>query len=140
MQMFKPQELANAIWAFASLDYQQPELVGAVAARCLELGEAFKEQELSNVLWAFGECGVDHETCQLETSNQQDGACEVGSGGVQEVCTVLWGFGEWQAQPSSPHNQHMRVCMLHACIHERVAVAGAYAAACDGVQCAAWFG
>jgi hypothetical protein len=52
--LFKPQELANVVWAFASQDFYHKELMDAVAARALTMVDQFKEQELSNVLWAFG--------------------------------------------------------------------------------------
>ena len=50
---FKPQELANLIWAFGSLEHRNPAMVSAVAARVMVIIKLFKEQELSNLIWAF---------------------------------------------------------------------------------------
>lgn len=53
---FKPQELANLMWAFASLEHYDRDMVRAVAARALRMAPLFKEQELSNIIWALGRC------------------------------------------------------------------------------------
>ena len=50
---FKPQELANVVWAFASMEHHDPELMNVVGRRALVMVDQFKEQELSNVVWAF---------------------------------------------------------------------------------------
>lgn len=50
---FKPQELANVVWAFASMEHYDPQLMDVVGQRALMLVDQFKEQELSNVVWAF---------------------------------------------------------------------------------------
>ena len=51
---FKPQELANVLWAFASLEYLAPRMVLLATDRAARMAPHFKEQELSNVIWAMG--------------------------------------------------------------------------------------
>lgn len=53
VEEFKPQELANVVWAFASMEHYSPELMTVVGERALLMRDQFKEQELSNVVWAF---------------------------------------------------------------------------------------
>lgn len=60
---FKPQEVANLLWAAASLDVLRNgeaaalgagEALAAAAQHAASLAGCLKEQELSNVLWALG--------------------------------------------------------------------------------------
>lgn len=50
---FKPQEIANIMWAFSKASVPSPELFGAVAASAPAKLRDFKPQELSNTAWAF---------------------------------------------------------------------------------------
>ena len=50
----KPQEVANAAWAFATVNYGDEKLFAAlaIAAELLLLND-FKPQEVANMAWAF---------------------------------------------------------------------------------------
>lgn len=50
---FKPQELANTVWAFATLNIQNASLVEAIAKEALHKIHHFNPQELVNTAWAF---------------------------------------------------------------------------------------
>ena len=53
---FKPQELSNVLWAFASLEFHDPIMVDSATNLAAHMAPHFKEQELSNVIWAMGRC------------------------------------------------------------------------------------
>lgn len=44
LDSFKPQELANVMWAFASMEHDDPALAAAVAQRVMSMAGAFNEQ------------------------------------------------------------------------------------------------
>ena len=51
---FKPEELMNTVWAFATLGAAAPEFFDALAAEVVSRQlAAFKPQELSNLAWAY---------------------------------------------------------------------------------------
>jgi hypothetical protein len=56
LEEFKPQELANLLWAFASLEYLDVNMMEAATHRASMFAAcgAFKEQELANTIWAMG--------------------------------------------------------------------------------------
>lgn len=49
-----PSPRPQVVWAFASLDYRDDVMLGAVAAQAQRIAPLFKEQELSNMVWAYG--------------------------------------------------------------------------------------
>ena len=56
---FKPQELANTAWAFATAGRAAPTLLDAIATEAVRRGlRDFNEQELANTAWAFA--AADH--------------------------------------------------------------------------------
>ena len=57
---FKPQELANVLWAFASLEFREPVMIEAATNLAARMAPYFKEQELSNIIWAMGRCEARH--------------------------------------------------------------------------------
>ena len=60
-RMFQPRQLANLIWALATLGARDDEaaVVTAIAEACLDADvRAFKEQEMSNVVWALATLGA----------------------------------------------------------------------------------
>ena len=58
IQYFDPQNLANTVWAFATLGVRQEELLGAIAGRALVRLEEFNPQELTNTAWAVARMGA----------------------------------------------------------------------------------
>ena len=53
MKGFKPQELANTAWAYATMDHKDEQLFAALAEAAQHRMRGFKPQELANVAWAF---------------------------------------------------------------------------------------
>merc|ERR1712166_230409 len=61
VRRFKPQNLSNTAWAYATANHEAPALFDAVAKAAVpRLGE-FKPQELSNTAWAYAVFGVPAE-------------------------------------------------------------------------------
>ena len=53
-EAFNPQEVANTLWALATMgEKPERELVGALLRRARDTAEAFKPQNVANTLWAF---------------------------------------------------------------------------------------
>ena len=66
VQDCNPQNMANILWAFATLDVQPGTgLLEAGAHRMLELLPTTKPQALSNTMWAFATLGYNPGTRTL---------------------------------------------------------------------------
>ena len=53
-----PQNLANILWAFATMDITPPDtLMGGAIERFVELLPAYNPQGIANSLWAFATLG-----------------------------------------------------------------------------------
>ena len=59
MRDFKPQELANTAWAFATAGRDAPALFDAMAAEATRRVRNFKTLGLANTAWAFATAGRD---------------------------------------------------------------------------------
>ena len=89
---FKPQEVANMVWAFAKARVQAKVLYNAVAKIAVQEGLAgFTPQNLSNTAWAFATSGVRAEQLFVAVA-------EVAMrGGLinfkpQELSNMVWAF------------------------------------------------
>jgi len=62
LDKFKPQELANIVWAFEKVKVQHPDLFEEMADHIVSLDHLndFKPQELSNLLIAYAKAEVSH--------------------------------------------------------------------------------
>eukprot|EP00965_Chrysotila_dentata_P189381 6173288-Pleurochrysis_carterae.AAC.2 len=54
---FKPQELANTVWAFAKAEHKSAELFDAMARECVNRVDDLNPQDIANVAWAFATAG-----------------------------------------------------------------------------------
>jgi hypothetical protein len=62
LSSFKPQELSNIIWAYATAGESHPQLCrkfGDNIVAMKDLGQ-FKPQAFSNIVWAFATSGESH--------------------------------------------------------------------------------
>jgi hypothetical protein len=90
LHLFKTQEMANLVWAFAKAELESPRLFRAVAQEATARLADFKPQELANTAWAFARAGaVDaeffdaiagHAIAQLELFK------------AQELVNLAWAF------------------------------------------------
>ncbi|GIL90972.1 hypothetical protein Vretimale_17077 [Volvox reticuliferus] len=87
--IFKPADCANAVVAFAYLDYLHTELLRQVVAVVLESIDDFQPGEVCQVLWGFAKMGCHpgasllHEAVSVVHRN-------VRQYGTQELVLVLW--------------------------------------------------
>ena len=56
---FKPQELSNTAWAFATLNHDAPSLFDVIARTAQERIDEFIPQELANSAWEFAVLNVN---------------------------------------------------------------------------------
>ena len=94
---FKPQEVANALWGWASLGLSGASLaVIRWTQHALRLASSFKPQDIANVLWALGqlqhypgrellEALCERIVSQADHFNAQDVANSLSSSGCLEV-------------------------------------------------------
>ena len=58
LREFKPQELSNTAWAYATADHAAPVLLDALAEEAVQRGlREFTPQGLSNTAWAYATAG-----------------------------------------------------------------------------------
>jgi hypothetical protein len=60
--LFIPQQLSNAVWAYATTGIIHPKLFDKVANNIVESDdlEKFEPQHLSTTLWAYAKSGIHH--------------------------------------------------------------------------------
>ena len=57
LDQFKAQDLANMVWAFATVGQQEEQLFKSLAKMAEWRLDQFKAQELANMAWAFARVG-----------------------------------------------------------------------------------
>jgi hypothetical protein len=59
---FKPQELANIVWACAKVGVKHPALFKQIGDSIVGVGgsKSFEPQELANIVWAYAKVGEQH--------------------------------------------------------------------------------
>eukprot|EP00633_Aureoumbra_lagunensis_P014245 CAMPEP_0197346776 /NCGR_PEP_ID=MMETSP0893-20130614/6432_1 /TAXON_ID=44058 ORGANISM="Aureoumbra lagunensis, Strain CCMP1510" /NCGR_SAMPLE_ID=MMETSP0893 /ASSEMBLY_ACC=CAM_ASM_000539 /LENGTH=196 /DNA_ID=CAMNT_0042856107 /DNA_START=178 /DNA_END=769 /DNA_ORIENTATION=- len=53
LDSFKPQELANILWAYVKAGVEASDLFNAIAAAAMKKLDSFKPQELASTLWVY---------------------------------------------------------------------------------------
>ncbi|KAJ1450646.1 hypothetical protein M885DRAFT_42822 [Pelagophyceae sp. CCMP2097] len=89
---FKPQELANTVWAFAKVGSKSPALFDAVSAESVRQIGAFKAQELANTVWAFAKSG--YEAAALFEAVAAEAPRQIGAFKPQELTNLVWSFSK----------------------------------------------
>ncbi len=57
--LFKPREIANLMWAYATLGREPgAELAGAMSRRAVSTAGKFNPQEIANLMWAYATLGL----------------------------------------------------------------------------------
>ena len=96
---FNPQDIANMLWAFATLG-RQPEdaLVAWLSERALQVQGAFNPQDIANTLWAFATLERQPEDALLAGLVAR--SLEVqGDFNPQNIANTLWTFARLGQQP-----------------------------------------
>jgi hypothetical protein len=87
---FEPQNLANTVWAFATLGVPAPQLFDAIALDSVQRIGNFKPQELANTAWAFATLGV--LAPQLFEAIARESEQRIGSFIPQGLANTAWAF------------------------------------------------
>jgi len=96
---FKSQEIANTLWAFATLARQPDDkLIAGLTARAVKVQGDFKPQEITNTLWAFAT--LRRQPDKELVSGLTAWALEVrGDFNPQSIANMLWAFATLGKQP-----------------------------------------
>ena len=87
---FKPQELTNILWAFATAAVPAPQLFDAFAALAAEGASTFNAQDLANAAWSFATAGV--EAPRLFDSICAEAAPRLSEFTAQNLANTAWAF------------------------------------------------
>lgn len=126
LAQFKPQDIANTLWALATLGVQPPAdwLQNALSAAERQWVR-FRPQELSITIWGFAKLGLGFKPQPASPgfSIGGGGLSPEGMGSLlvavvgmmpamspQEVCNVLWGLAVGQADVAPQQVQVGDVC------------------------------
>eukprot|EP00956_Cyclotella_meneghiniana_P039435 scaffold171830_cov20-Cyclotella_meneghiniana.AAC.1 len=62
LNSFKPQNLSNTVWAFATANIQHPNLFKKVGDEIVAMNDlkSFNPQNLANTVWAYASANVQH--------------------------------------------------------------------------------
>lgn len=88
---FKPQELCNLLWAFATLRRPHAALFDAAARSASCRMETFSAQGLSQTVWAFAK--LELASPRLFQAAAEAALPRLGTYDAQSVATLAWAFG-----------------------------------------------
>ena len=88
---FKPQELCNLLWAFATLRRPHAALFDAAARSASRRMETFSAQGLSQTVWAFAKLELASPT--LFQAAAEAALPRLSTYDAQSVATLAWAFG-----------------------------------------------
>ena len=92
MRDFKPQELSNTAWAFATAGYAAPTLFDAIGKEAAGRVRDFKPQELANTAWSFATAG--HAAPALFDAIGMEAIGRVGEFKPQELSNTALAFAK----------------------------------------------
>ncbi|KAJ1639504.1 hypothetical protein T492DRAFT_608022 [Pavlovales sp. CCMP2436] len=87
---FRPQNLANTAWAFATLGMPDPRFFEAIARESEQRISTFKPQELANTAWAFATLGM--RAPRLFNAIAHESEHRIGSFEPQNLANTAWAF------------------------------------------------
>ena len=93
---FKPQELTNLVWAFATLKRRHNALFEALAATATERAGEFTPQGLSQTVWSFSKLGLSKHTLLLAAAAT---VCQRAPRfDAQSIATLAWAFANLEVE------------------------------------------
>ena len=95
----KAQQLANIIWAFATLDVTpEPAFMEALAEEAVRKHLGFNPQNVANMLWAFAK--LDYmPACPLVPTLAKEALKKLPEFVSQNVSNMLWAFARFNFSP-----------------------------------------
>jgi hypothetical protein len=61
LHLFKPQELSNTVWAFATMNIKHDILFDKIAQETFKILHKLNSQDISNTVWAFATINIKHD-------------------------------------------------------------------------------
>ena len=99
IEEFKSQEVANILWAFATLGIQKEALFDELTTRALQISGSFNSQNVANTLWAFATLDIQNEALFNKLAER---ALQIsGSFKSQEITNTLWAFAITETQSTT---------------------------------------
>lgn len=100
LQLCRAQQLANIIWAFATLDFLPiPQFLERLAEEAVSKRSGFNPQNVANMLWAFAK--LEYEpTCPLLSTLAEEATAKLPEFNSQNVSNMLWAFAKFIFIPS----------------------------------------
>ncbi|KAJ1625773.1 hypothetical protein T492DRAFT_597293 [Pavlovales sp. CCMP2436] len=87
---FKPQELTDAAWAFATLGVPAPRLFEAIARESEQRIGSFEAQGIANIAWAFATHGIPAP--RLFEAIARESEQRIGNFNAQGLANTAWAF------------------------------------------------
>ena len=99
LQFCRAQQLANIIWAFATLDFLPiDQFLESLAEEAVKKRSGFNPQNVANMLWAFAK--LEHKPlCPLVSTLAQEAAVKLHEFNSQNVSNMLWAFAKFDFVP-----------------------------------------
>ena len=83
---FDPQNLANFVWAYATVERASPRLFGALAQASLHRLDDFVAEGLSSTAWAYAKAGIPAPALFREIAKRAQ--AKLGSFNHQALCVI----------------------------------------------------
>ncbi|EJK44819.1 hypothetical protein THAOC_36611, partial [Thalassiosira oceanica] len=94
LDSFKPQELSNTVWAFATAGASHPELFRKIGDHIAGLDslDSFNSQDVSSTAWAFASAGTSHPELFRKIGDHVAGLDSLDSFKPQAFSNTAWAY------------------------------------------------
>jgi type IV secretory pathway VirB3-like protein len=98
---FKPQEIANLLWAFATAGVPpDAALVGLMSSAAVSKSKDFKPQAISNLMWAFSTMNVPLDTVLVQAMTSE-AVSKSEQFEPQAISNLMWAFATSGVPPDA---------------------------------------
>ena len=109
---FKPQELSNTMWAYATAQVPHPKLFQKVAKAAIQCKGEFNSQNVANLLWAYATMGIGDK--KLFSSFVLTATKLLGSYENQGHANIAWAYAVANVDAPALFNDHF----INKCIEK----------------------
>lgn len=102
LHLCRAQQLANIVWAFATIEYQpEPAFLEALAAEAVRKRAGFNPQNVANMLWAYAKLEYKPQGV-LVPALVEEGLAKLPQFVPQNVSNMLWALAKFDHNPGRP--------------------------------------
>jgi hypothetical protein len=96
MNLFKPQDFANILWSYATLDVQHPAMFRKMGDHIRDLHNlsSFKPQELANTVWAYASLDIHHPSLFKSMGDHIRALHYLSSFNPQNIANIVWAYAK----------------------------------------------